>query len=66
MMLYTVIPACLLFPPQTPAAGRWQEMGGRMLLLRETAGGQVVDRLVSTDPADYLRPGWQPGSSFRP
>ena len=66
MMLYTVVPSALVFPPSPPAAGRWQRLEGRMVLLRDTGRGAVVDRLVSTDPADYLRPGFQPGSFFRP
>ena len=65
-MLYTVTPGVLIFPPPAPAAGRWLGREGRMVLVRDTATGPVVDRLVSTDPADYLRPGLQPGAFFRP
>ena len=66
MMLYTVVSTPVVFPPQPPPAGQWRSCNGGMVLLRRTAQGQVVDRLVSTDPAQYLHPGFQPGSRFRP
>jgi hypothetical protein len=36
---------------------------GRSFLVQPLPGGQMkINRVISTDPADYLNPDWQPGS----
>ncbi|MCL6451540.1 MAG: YlzJ-like family protein [Acetobacteraceae bacterium] len=42
------------------------EYDGRRLLVQPISGveGRIV-RLISTDPADYLNPAWQPGQPIR-
>jgi hypothetical protein len=36
---------------------------GRSFLVQPLPGGQMkINRIISTDPRDYLNPDWQPGS----
>jgi hypothetical protein len=40
-----------------------QRVEGRLLLVTPGPGGTgTVQRLISTDPFDYLDPRWQPGT----
>lgn len=40
--------------------------GHRILATRGLGGGLAVERLLSTDPADYLDPALQPGAAVPP
>ncbi len=66
-LLWTVMPVDLvvegLFP--TPAPRLEMRVGGRILQVIPGAGGAgTIERLISTDPRDYLDPAWQPGSQI--
>lgn len=69
MMLYTIIPLEAIFDPETEtspgesAAEVEIKQGPVSLLAQPLPGGQYkINRIISTDPQDYLRPEWQPGS----
>lgn len=70
MMLYTIIPAEAIFDsesetsPLESSVGQVEiKQGSVSLLTQPLPGGQYkIDRIISTDPQDYLRPEWQPGS----
>jgi hypothetical protein len=62
-MLYTPLAFEDVFrEPDTAPTCRWRTIAGRLLLVRTDPDGlDRVERLVSTDPADYLRTEWMPG-----
>ena len=69
MMLYTIIPSEAIFDPgsETGPAENSEEVeikqGPVSLLTQALPGGQYkINRIISTDPQDYLKPEWQPGS----
>ncbi len=63
MMLWTIYPPEVVFrTEETPPRQEEVAVGGRIFLVSRTEGGQhQIERLISTDPADYLNPLWQPG-----
>lgn len=71
-MLYTIIPFEAIFDPDLES-GPLQSSGDEVeikqgsvsLLTQPLPGGQFkINRIISTDPQDYLRPEWQPGSTM--
>lgn len=69
MMLYTIIPLEAIFDPETETSSGEStaeveiKQGPVSLLAQPLPGGQYkINRIISTDPQDYLRPEWQPGS----
>lgn len=63
-MLYTIYPLELVLEEQEEAAAPLVEMalqGRRVLAARGADGSLTLQRLLSTDPMDYLEPGLQPG-----
>ncbi|HIZ84415.1 MAG TPA: YlzJ-like family protein [Firmicutes bacterium] len=60
MILYTKEPLAAIFPEDTPPR-RVQATAHGYAELLETAGVCRLERIFSTDPADYLRPENQPG-----
>ena len=67
-MLYSVTPPEDVWNPQGPASGPlllWRRHGSRMLCLRLLADGQAqVERLISTEPRDFLDPSFGPGAGW--
>lgn len=68
-VIYTLVGREQLFadlpPQQVPV--RELKMGPRTLLLTQASDGTVrINQLLSTDPADYLQPQWQPGVDWQP
>lgn len=66
-ILWTVVPPEALWdedspPGDTPAPLVEVSHGGVSLLARRTAGGMMVERLLTTDPYAYLRPDLAPGA----
>ncbi len=63
MMLWTIYPPEVVFKNEEEAP-RHEEIsvGNRIFMVSRTKGGQrQIERLISTDPADYMNPTWQPG-----
>lgn len=63
MILYTIVPWEVIFqddeeiqPPHLINAA------GRTFSVRKTAEGDVIERLHSTDPNDFLDQRWNPGN----
>lgn len=66
MTLYTVMPLELVF--EQPAGNDVPvevESQGRRLLVQRSGQSWSVVRLLSTDPADFLDPRWQPGTTLQ-
>ena len=62
MVLHTIVSEYDIFAGTFPEAPTvCQALGGRYLEWEATAQGPRLRRIISTDPADYLRPYWQPG-----
>lgn len=69
-MLYTIIPSEAIFDSESETSALESSVGqveikqgSVSLLTQPLPGGQYkIDRIISTDPQDYLRPEWQPGS----
>lgn len=71
MILWTPMPLELVLEGrEAPAAPVMEiEQEGRRLLITPVSGAQArLERLISTDPADYLNPDYQPGRviTFQP
>jgi hypothetical protein len=75
MFLYTIVPIEVIFgddPETNPSdyrenTSRSFEINyyGRNFLAQSLSNGRLkIDRLLSTDPQDFLNPDWQPGSIF--
>jgi ribosomal protein S12 len=67
-MLYTIIPVESIFESETDIQEDVHdevEIGesGASLMVQSLPGGKYkVIRIISTDPQDYLKPQWQPGT----
>lgn len=67
-MLWTVMPPEAIFGAgEAEASGsRYRPLGeGRFLATATTPGEERIERLISTDPADFLDPRFLPGSTWR-
>lgn len=63
-VIYTLVNREQLFADLSPDQGmpvRELKMGPRTIVLGYSNSGFRVNQLLSTDPADYLNPLWQPG-----
>ncbi|MFS8523545.1 MAG: YlzJ-like family protein [Limnochordales bacterium] len=67
-MLWTVMPMDVgMDEDDAPASFVEMSVGRSRLVLEHGPDGTArVHRLLSTDPADYLRPEWQPGAAWPP
>jgi hypothetical protein len=76
MCLYTIVPLEVIFEEAIePEFKNWQKSeahafeinySGRNFMVQSLPSGRFkIDRLISTDPQDYLNPDWQPGSILR-
>lgn len=65
-MFYTIYPLELVWEEAAVDAPRVElQVEGRSLVAVPGAGGQLmVERLLSTDPNDYLDPHLQPGAAL--
>lgn len=63
MILYTTVPLEAVFAGGDRSGNMVElDLGSRWLLVEALPTGQArVIKLLSTDPADFLRPEWQPG-----
>ncbi len=63
MILYTTVPLEAVFAGDDRSGNMVElDLGSRRLLVEALPTGQArVIKLLSTDPADFLRPEWQPG-----
>lgn len=53
--------------PAPSMAVRELKMGAKTLILGPGANGALrINQLLSTDPADFLNPKWQPGTDWQP
>jgi hypothetical protein len=69
MLLYTIVPPEIIFeeedndelPPEIE-----MKDGSVSLLCQMLPGGEIrINRVISSNPQDYLKPDWQPGSVFK-
>ncbi len=62
-LLWTIYPMQTVMSGQTDTPRRREiSRDGRLLMVSEAQDGNYrIERLISTDPADYLDPQWQPG-----
>jgi hypothetical protein len=65
-VLWTVLPVELVLDgiDKPPAYEEVELSGAKVLVERLTPGESRVVRLLSTSPADYLRPELQPGTTL--
>lgn len=73
MFLYTIFPPEFIFDEddcehQSKQAVEVEiQRNGMSFLVSPADGGQMkINRLISTNPRDYLNPDWQPGSIMKP
>jgi hypothetical protein len=72
MMFYTIVPMEFIFGEDEPEEEKPQKnnddeieikKGSVSLMVQPHLPGQYkINRIISTNPRDYLRPDWQPGS----
>lgn len=62
MLIHSIAPIEYLMGPAAPSNSVCRTYGSRVLQGHETPQGFVLERVISTDPADYLRADWSPGS----
>lgn len=66
MILHTVMPLELVFADNGPSEPPVEvEVDGRRLLVQRNGQAWSIVRLLSSDPADFLDPRWQPGTVLR-
>lgn len=63
MLLYTIVPIEQIVDEEEIEPVRTVTHGGRTVTVRADVGGYgIIDRLISTNPYDYLDMRWQPGT----
>ncbi|NLC53200.1 MAG: hypothetical protein GX770_04470 [Firmicutes bacterium] len=67
MLFYSIYPLAVVLEEEegTKKPEQWREIeveGKTVLVTVNSRGEQVIARLLSTDPADYLDPRWTPGN----
>ncbi len=62
-MFHTFVPAEDVFRQGNEKYSITQH-GAKWLCLRESENGKTVERLISTNPFDYLLPGYAPGKEY--
>lgn len=64
-MFYTIYPLELMLEEEVSPPARVElSVGGRLIVAAQAAdGGLTLERLLSTDPNDYLNPTLQPGAT---
>ncbi|MCL6453428.1 MAG: YlzJ-like family protein [Alicyclobacillus sp.] len=63
-LFWSVFPTEIVFQDSGEAAGtpRLARVNGVTMSLLDTGDGRArIERILSTDPAHFLRPDWQPG-----
>lgn len=71
MMLYSIVPPEVIWSPPPDGAGPVEDVAlgpgmARALCAIAPDGTRTLQRLVSVNPRDYLRPQWQPGAVAPP
>ncbi|MGE5507072.1 MAG: YlzJ-like family protein [Chitinophagales bacterium] len=68
-VLYTVVPPEDLWEDEGPGAGEPQlvvsAVNGVPVLARRTSGGEVLERVLTTNPYVFLDPAFAPGRALR-
>lgn len=66
MLFYSIYPLeVVLAEEEEDQPGEWRELeveGKKVLVTVSPRGEQIITRLLSTDPADFLDPRWTPGN----
>ncbi|NLY92369.1 MAG: hypothetical protein GX081_12305 [Firmicutes bacterium] len=66
MLFYSIYPLeVVLAEEEEDQPGEWRELeveGKKVLVTVSPRGEQIITRLLSTDPADFLAPRWTPGN----
>ena len=64
-MIYSVIPYEVIMSgeEELPQA-EWISGGGRFFQVCRQGNERVISRMMSTNPADYLKPEYAPGTPF--
>lgn len=67
-MLWTIYPMQSVMNQEDGIPQRSEvSHAGRLFIVSETGDGvNRIERMISTDPADYLIPRWQPGRTLPP
>ncbi len=67
MVIYSIYPPEVVLETAEPFSRQFLtvELDGRTFVLEMVQGQARIVRLISANPSDYLRPEWQPGSSFK-
>ncbi|MDR1892590.1 MAG: YlzJ-like family protein [Oscillospiraceae bacterium] len=63
-MIYSVIPYDIIMSAGDCPGSQWISGGGRFFQIAQTGGQKTISRMVSTNPADYLKPEYAPGASI--
>ncbi|MBP1581242.1 MAG: hypothetical protein J6A26_02430 [Oscillospiraceae bacterium] len=66
MLIHSVMMLDALLPPQEPPSCSLQPLGNGWVEGVEQNGQMTVRRIISTNPADYLKPEYMPGQLFVP
>ncbi len=64
MMLHTVIAPGDIFPAKPMDFAVYELPGGKWVNCIKTAKGDLISRLISTDPRDYLQSRFTPGKPY--
>ncbi|HHT48735.1 MAG TPA: hypothetical protein GXZ98_05525 [Firmicutes bacterium] len=66
MLFYSIYPLEVILAEEgEEKPEQWREVeveGKKVLVTINSRGEQIITRLLSTDPADYLDPRWSPGN----
>ncbi|MGI5852850.1 MAG: YlzJ-like family protein [Bacillota bacterium] len=63
MILYTIVPLEIIFQDEEAIQpSHVVNVSGKTFSVRRTNEGDIIERLHSTDPNDFLNAAWSPGS----
>ncbi len=67
MLIWSIYPGEIIFATGETSPSSWAEVtqGERVFMVSlQPDGKRRIERLISSDPMDYLNPKWQPGQTL--
>lgn len=65
MLIYSIVPPEYIVEQPTQPKSELVSIAGGYLQGVRSPDGLVVQRVISTNPSDYLKPAFSPGSVYR-
>ena len=64
-LIYSIVPYEVIMSAGQDAGAEWIRRDGRFFEVTRQGNCRTISRMMSTDPKDYLNPGYNPGEVLR-